>query len=209
MTLILRFNEVSVVLVLCIICGLVQPSFSFGLKSMSLNPVVSRGPCEARDLSALEMPADTDSSERRLLLRNAVASAVVAISAVSFPSPSSSEGVSVLRSKGCYRGEGEACDELAEGNEFIQSLQKKSAENREMNDREALNAYNMKNFPDFFASLNPPKYLVKQPDGTFGVYTDAELADLKRMGKITVENPKAKGGKFMDLTQKPMLVLVE
>jgi len=67
----------------------------------------------------------------------------------------------------------------------------------------------MKNFPDFFASLNPPKYLVKQPDGSFGVYTDAELAELKKLGKITVENPKTKGGKFMDLTQKPMLVLVE
>ena len=67
----------------------------------------------------------------------------------------------------------------------------------------------MKNFPDFFASLNPPKYLVKQPDGAFGVYTDAELSGLKKAGRIKVETAMAKGGKYADLTQKPIMVLVD
>jgi hypothetical protein len=75
--------------------------------------------------------------------------------------------------------------------------------------QEALNAYNMKNYPDFFASLTPPKYLVKGLDGKFLVYTDAELSVLKGAGKIKLEIPKAMGGKVVDMTQKPMMVLVE
>jgi len=158
--------------------------------------------------ATVKSTANVAGLERRDLLHSSVA-AVFGASCLSFPERSDAEPISVLRSKGCYRGEGEACDDLAGDNEFIRSLQRKSAENREMNDREALNAYNMKNFPEFFASLNPPKYLVKQPDGTFGVYTDDELSELKKSGRIKVENPKAKGGKFADLTQKPIMVLVE
>jgi hypothetical protein len=41
----------------------------------------------------------------------------------------------VLRSKGCYQGEGEACAELAEDNVLIKSLQEKSATNREKNEK--------------------------------------------------------------------------
>ena len=47
----------------------------------------------------------------------------------------SSANAAVLRSAGCVYGEGEACADLAEGNEFILSLQKKSAENKEANQR--------------------------------------------------------------------------
>jgi len=207
-----RFDESSVFLFLATyICSLLPTAFSFG-HNIPLSHLDARGEfrklAESTDSVNVVDPAATSITGRREILQH-TASALVTLSTFSLPLPSSAEGVSVLRSKGCYRGEGEACDELAEGNELIRSLQRKSAENREMNDREALNAYNMKNFPDFFASLNPPKYLVKQPDGSFGVYTDAELAELKKLGKITVENPKTKGGKFMDLTQKPMLVLVE
>lgn len=41
----------------------------------------------------------------------------------------------VIRSAGCANGEGDACADLADGNEFIQSLQKKSAQNKEANQR--------------------------------------------------------------------------
>jgi len=42
----------------------------------------------------------------------------------------------VIRSPGkCANGEGEGCDSLAEDNELIRSLQKKSSENREANQR--------------------------------------------------------------------------
>ena len=47
----------------------------------------------------------------------------------------SSANAEVLRSAGCVYGEGEACADLAEGNEFIQNLQKKSAQNKEANQR--------------------------------------------------------------------------
>lgn len=65
----------------------------------------------------------------------------------------------------------------------------------------------MKNYPDFFASLG--KTMVKKPDGTFMLVSDAELAQLKKENKIGVEVPKTMGGKFTDLTQKPIIILKE
>lgn len=43
--------------------------------------------------------------------------------------------VDVLRSKGCYQGQGEACAELATDNALIKSLQAKSFANREKNEK--------------------------------------------------------------------------
>ena len=120
---------------------------------------------------------------------------------------SSSRAEGVLSSKYCAGGVGEGCEERAEGNEFIKSLQEKSAANREANSREALNAFYMKNYPDFFASTG--KTLVKKPDGSFALFSEQELSQLKRQNKIGLEIPKAKGGKYQDLTQKPILVLKE
>ena len=67
----------------------------------------------------------------------------------------------------------------------------------------------MKNYPDFFASLSPPKYMVKKSDGTFDLYDDVELAKLKKENKIRLEKPTAMGGRVVDVTQKPVLVLVD
>lgn len=73
--------------------------------------------------------------------------------------------------------------------------------------KEALSAYNMKNYPDFFASLNPPRFLVmKEETGNFEALTEEELSVLRKKNLIRVEQPKAKGGKFTDLTQKPILI---
>ena len=120
------------------------------------------------------------------------------------------KATAVLRSAGCARGSGEACTDLAEGNEFILNLQRKSQDNAAQADADALAAYNNKNFPDFLASLNPPKYLVKQPDGKFVVYDDREISQLKAAGKIRLEKPLAKGGKIgYDVTQKPIMVQIE
>eukprot|EP00584_Thalassiosira_punctigera_P008241 CAMPEP_0172545828 /NCGR_PEP_ID=MMETSP1067-20121228/15689_1 /TAXON_ID=265564 ORGANISM="Thalassiosira punctigera, Strain Tpunct2005C2" /NCGR_SAMPLE_ID=MMETSP1067 /ASSEMBLY_ACC=CAM_ASM_000444 /LENGTH=179 /DNA_ID=CAMNT_0013332653 /DNA_START=58 /DNA_END=597 /DNA_ORIENTATION=- len=114
----------------------------------------------------------------------------------------------VIRSPGkCANGEGEGCDSLAEDNELIRSLQKKSSENREANQREALNAYYMKNYPDVFAVSD--KRMVKKTDGSFALYSAEEVKDLTQRGKITIEYPKSKGGRIADLTQKPVLVLNE
>jgi hypothetical protein len=65
----------------------------------------------------------------------------------------------------------------------------------------------MKNYPDWFATLG--KVMIKKPDGTFMVVSEAEADALKRGGKLTLEIPKAMGGKVTDYTQKPILVLKE
>ena len=65
----------------------------------------------------------------------------------------------------------------------------------------------MKNYPDFFASYG--KFMVKKSDGTFELYDEAEFAELKKANKIRLERPTAMGGKVQDLTQKPILVLVD
>lgn len=116
----------------------------------------------------------------------------------------------ILRSSGkCAYGVGEGCDDLSDGNEFIKELQRKSAQSKEVAQKEYLSAYQMKNYPDFFASLNPPKFMVKLPDGTIRLYEEDELTTLKKAGKIKLEKPKAMGGQVVDITQKPIMVLVE
>ncbi len=116
----------------------------------------------------------------------------------------------ILRSSGtCAYGEGDGCDELSGGNDYIKELQRKSAENKAATQKEYLSAYQMKNYPDFFASLTPPKYLVKMPDDSFKLYEDDELTALKKAGKIKLEKPTAMKGQVVDVTQKPILVLVE
>mmetsp|Transcript_14200 Transcript_14200/g.20280 ORF Transcript_14200/g.20280 Transcript_14200/m.20280 type:complete len:190 (-) Transcript_14200:89-658(-) len=107
----------------------------------------------------------------------------------------------------CSSGVGKGCDQLSDDNEFIKQLQKKSAERKEISVKENLSAYQNKNYPDFFASLSPPRYMVKKSDGTFDLFTDVELTELRKAGKIKVEIPMAMGGKVTDLTQKPVLVL--
>mmetsp|Transcript_27882 Transcript_27882/g.34418 ORF Transcript_27882/g.34418 Transcript_27882/m.34418 type:complete len:192 (+) Transcript_27882:40-615(+) len=109
----------------------------------------------------------------------------------------------------CAYGVGDGCEELSGGNEFIKELQRKSAANKELAQKEYLSAYQMKNYPDFFASLSPPKFMVKKPDGTFALYEADELTELKKAGKIKIEKPMAMGGQVIDVTVKPILVLVE
>ncbi|KAL3789553.1 hypothetical protein HJC23_001361 [Cyclotella cryptica] len=112
----------------------------------------------------------------------------------------------VIRSPGrCANGEGSGCESLAEGNELIQSLQRKSLENKAENQREALYAYYMKNYPDVFA-LSDKRMVMKQ-DGTFALFSAEEVKDMTKSGRIMIEYPKTKGGRVADLTQKPILVL--
>jgi hypothetical protein len=143
-------------------------------------------------------------SRRNILLN--VASNVALLSVVC-TSSTTAANADVIRSAGCANGEGDACADLADGNEFIQSLQKKSAQNKEANQREALNAYYMKNYPDVFAVSD--KRMVKRTDGTYALYSADEVSNLTKAGKITIEYPTSKGGRIADLTQKPILVLNE
>ena len=113
----------------------------------------------------------------------------------------------VISSKQCVSGQGEGCEDLAEGSEFIKSLQKKSAANADQYAKEARDAYFMKNYPDFFDVVG--KTMVKKSDGSFFLVDDLELQKLKDDNKIGVEIPRAMGGRVTDLTQKPVLVLKE
>ena len=113
----------------------------------------------------------------------------------------------VLSSGSCAQGVGEGCEDRAEGNEYIKSLQQKSAANREANTKEALNSFYQRNYPDVFAVTG--KTMVKKADGTFAVFSDEEMDQLRKENKIGIEIPKAKGGKYTDLTQKRILILKE
>jgi hypothetical protein len=114
----------------------------------------------------------------------------------------------IIRSKGCYQGTGDGCTELSENNALIQQLQQQSIANRERNEKEALYAYYMKNYPDFFNSIG--QVLVKKSsDNTFVLMTPQEVERLKGLGKLTYETPKTRGGTIVDYTQKPILVLKE
>jgi hypothetical protein len=113
----------------------------------------------------------------------------------------------VISGKYCAYGEGDGCADLAEGNEFILELQRKSSANKEAIQQDARNAFYMKNYPDWFSAVG--KSMVKKPDGSFMVVSDADLAELKAQNKIGVEYAKAMGGRVTDLTQKPIMVLKE
>jgi hypothetical protein len=61
--------------------------------------------------------------------------ALAAAADTAVPTTTASPPSMILRSKGCYQGQGEACDELAESNALIQALQLRSAANRDQNER--------------------------------------------------------------------------
>ena len=114
----------------------------------------------------------------------------------------------VISSKYCAYGEGNDCEDLAEGNPYILELQRKSAANKEANIVSAKNAYYAKNYPDWFAAVG--KTMVqKESDGSFIVVDNMELSKLWDEGKLQMSTPMAMGGKVKDVTQKPMLMLKE
>jgi hypothetical protein len=113
--------------------------------------------------------------------------------------------MAVVWSKACASGRGDGCDDLAEGNEFIRSLQQKSAAKADFYAKEARDAYYMKNYPDFFAVVG--KSMVKKPDGSFLLVDDAEMETLIRENRIGLELPRTMGGKVQDVTPKPIMVL--
>ena len=115
------------------------------------------------------------------------------------------EANAVISSKYCASGRGEGCSELSEGNDFIRSLQEKSAAKADIYAQEARNAYYMKNYPDVFAVDG--KKMIKKPDGTFMIVSETEMKELLENNRIGLEFPKAMGGKVTDLTQKPIMLL--
>jgi hypothetical protein len=141
------------------------------------------------------------------------ASGIAAATLVTLPQGANAEGdgeatTAVQASKFCAYGEGDDCENLAEGNPFILELQRKSAANKQANIDSAKNAFYAKNYPDWFAAVGKTM-IQKESDGTFIVVDNAELAKLWDENKISVKTPTTMGGKIKDVTQKPMLVLKE
>ena len=124
------------------------------------------------------------------------------------PPKEANANAAILSSKYCAYGEGNDCQDLAEGNPYILELQRKSAANKEANIQSAKNAFYAKNYPDWFAAVG--KTMVqKESDGTFVVVDNSELAKLWDDGRVKMSTPTTMGGKIKDVTQKPMLVLKE
>lgn len=71
---------------------------------------------------------------RRVLLQRTATASLGGFLA-SLVSAAAPAGADVVRAPGCTNGEGEGCDDLAGDNDLIRSLQRKSAENREANQR--------------------------------------------------------------------------
>mmetsp|Transcript_3945 Transcript_3945/g.5199 ORF Transcript_3945/g.5199 Transcript_3945/m.5199 type:complete len:174 (-) Transcript_3945:81-602(-) len=140
---------------------------------------------------------------RRSFLSKSLVAATIII-AQQEPQPAQA----VVGAAPCASGVGAGCDDLSEGNDFIRELQEKSAVNKDRNEKEARDAYYMKNYPDWFQSVG--KTLVKKAsDGTFLALDAKEVEALQKANKLTLEIPKSLGGRIVDLTQKPILVLRE
>lgn len=65
----------------------------------------------------------------------------------------------------------------------------------------------MKNYVDYFATLN--KVMIKKMDGTYMLVSEQEYDTLIKQNKLIFEIPTSRGGKMMDMTQKPIQVLKE
>ncbi|KAL9189349.1 hypothetical protein ACHAXT_009024 [Thalassiosira profunda] len=158
--------------------------------------------------SPLQPASSSSPTALRATRRDALQLASSGLGLLALTTASAPSHADVLRAPGrCANGEGDGCAALAEDNALIQSLQRKSSENREANQREALNAYYMKNYPDVFAVSD--QRMVKKPDGSFALYSTEEVNRMTQEGRVTIEYPKSKGGRIADLTQKPVLVLKE
>ena len=150
---------------------------------------------------------DDDILQRRGFFAKTITTAAIATIIAARPEKATA-AADVLSSKFCAYGEGNDCEDLAEGNPYILELQKRSAANKQNNIDSAKNAFYAKNYPDWFATVGKTM-IQKESDGTFIVVDDAELAQLRADNKITVKIPTAMGGRVTDVTQKPMLMLKE
>ena len=134
--------------------------------------------------------------------------AVVVVTTVVTPFDEAHAIGGVISSKYCAYGQGEDCEDLAEGNTYIQELQRKSAANKDVNVRDAENAYYAKNYPGWFETVGKTM-IRKESDGSFIIVDDVELAKLKAQNLIGTVQPRTLGGRVVDMTQKPTLVLRE
>ncbi|CAN0330891.1 unnamed protein product [Ectocarpus sp. 6 AP-2014] len=83
----------------------------------------------------------------------------------------------------CITGEGAQCEDLAEGNELIKSLQAKSAISKDRYFQETLDTYNVHNFKGKRVT-RAIKHMVKHNTGKYEILTNAEYAAAEKAGKV-------------------------
>jgi hypothetical protein len=140
----MMFGQQFALLISLVVLVVLSPAVAFQQTPRTLVSIIHRQQHRLNASSSSSSPTKEESivsntfdnnpllQSRRNVLLN-VASNVVLLSAVG--TSSTAANADVIRSAGCANGEGDACADLAEGNEFIQSLQKKSAQNKEANQR--------------------------------------------------------------------------
>lgn len=83
----------------------------------------------------------------------------------------------------CVNGEGEACDRLAGGNEYVRMLQERSRVNKQKNaDKVESQTVMQLAYDDYFATLD--KNMVLLPNGKYAVLSTEEYARLRKAGQI-------------------------
>lgn len=103
------------------------PSISTSRTTHKLKPSPTFSTEDTTDVHQLAYPRGKQLQSTR---REAMTAALVALTTFA-----SSARADVIGAGRCANGEGDGCDSLAEGNAFIQRLQKKSLENKEENQR--------------------------------------------------------------------------
>ena len=181
--------------VIFLLNALLVPALLIGFVS-AYSPTTSRRTFFTKTLATVTTAAATTTT------------AVVVVTTVVTPFDEAHAIDGVISSKYCAYGQGEDCDDLAEGNTYIQELQRKSVANKDVNVRDAENAYYAKNYPGWFETVGKTM-IRKESDGSFIIVDDVELAKLKAQNLIGTVQPRTLGGRVVDMTQKPTLVLRE
>ena len=87
----------------------------------------------------------------------------------------------------CENGEGEACTDLAEGNEYIRKLQERSKANKAANEKKLYDkTVRQLGYSDFFDGMD--LYLVQKSDGKYATLTAEQYSAAKKAGKIEQGN---------------------
>ena len=83
----------------------------------------------------------------------------------------------------CESGEGEACERLAGGNEYVRALQERSRRNKQKNADKVWDQTVMQlSYDEYFATLD--RNLVLQPNGKYAVLSQQDYAKMRKAGQI-------------------------
>lgn len=83
----------------------------------------------------------------------------------------------------CESGQGEACEALADGNEYVRKLQERSRLNRAKYEQELFDkTVRQLGYSEYFDAID--KNLVQLPDGKYALLTAEQYSGLRKAGKM-------------------------